>query len=544
MTSAKKQTQGEAVVKTPWNAPRLLIAFFSFVSICVTGLAVGAADPLQQMMKLNGAYSEIEDPQKRMAVISRVVGYGFSWCLLTGVLVGPLLELVGTKITALLGILMHSGGYLCMFFTSSSIAYYVAGFLFGFGFQCILNSHMSTGCLFPKCPNLVLAILGAAPDISLFLPPALLKYARELSGEGVVQNVVLRYLLYFAVPAAILDLLFVPWRPFVTGGTNLCAVSEDADKLDATEAKSRRKLSNVVTKAEAKVRNEKHTNETSSLVVRLSDIDGEPKPATNVPIYQHLTLSQQLATPDYWIFVAFAVIAVIRKKYTATALRFMLEELDLDSTKPTATFYMTMYNFAVPYGFVPAIIWGALVDHVGILNLMFASNLTAVIYTAVALIPCIHLQGVTVVMFIIYQSFILGQTFSFCASVYGFHTLASLQGIATTSFGFCSLVMDAFIYPYITETLRSHWKANLGILVISVVAFVFPLLLLLLQRSRVKRNPQVFSAQEDLEKSDIFNDLTNDSDDGQDALNSVFPITTCYERRSLQVMHERRSESH
>lgn len=492
-------------------------------------MAVTAGDPLQQMMKLNGAYAEIEDMQERMSVISRVVGYGFSWCLLTGVLVSPVLELLGTKLTALLGIAMHAGGYLLMFFVPDTAAHYAAGFLFGFAFQCILNSHLSVGCLFPRCPSLVLAIVGAAPDLSLFIPPSLLNYAQTLDGPNAVQKTVIRYLLFFVIPAAVIDLLFVPWRPFTSASTKAKPTATQGKRM-SSEAESSKVPSVDV-----------HAGEASTLLVQNSENGGASMAAAPVPVYGHLPLMHQLLTPDYWIFMVFMIGAVLRKKYTATAIRFVLEEHDPDPQKSYASFYTNMYNLVVPYGFVPAIIWGGLVDYCGSINLMIASNVIGVIYTATSLIPNIQVQAVTVAVFIIYQSFILGQAFAFCASMYGFQTLAGLQGIGTTLFGVCSLVMDAYIYPYITATLRSHWKANLGILFISLGMFIFPCLLLLLQQVRQRRAKRkaLNSAVVDMES-----DCQPLAETVPDALNAVFPITTCYEKKSLQMMYERRSGSH
>lgn len=144
----------------PFGLPRIIVTAAYFAALCVSGMAVQAADPLQEMMKLNGAYSRIENEIERSSVIASIVGFGLSLAVLSGVFVGPVLDLLGAKITALLGLALHSFGYVFMFFTDISLLHYVAGLCFGTGFQFILNSHLSAGCLFPRNANLVLSIMS------------------------------------------------------------------------------------------------------------------------------------------------------------------------------------------------------------------------------------------------------------------------------------------------------------------------------------------------------------------------------------------------
>lgn len=506
-------------------------------------MAVGAADPLQQMMKLNGAYSEIEDEKERMDIISRIVSYGFSWCLLTGVLVSPVMDFLGCKVTALLGLALHTSGYLLLFFVKLPVAYYAAGIVFGFGYQCILNSHMIIGCLFPKTPNLVLAIIGAGPDLSLFFPPALYSFANSYGGGSRgVQHVVLLYLGAFVLPAAILDLFLVPWDVFLS--TEHEAPRFDSHAVDYPAASSNErsageKAGAVAVRVESVDRPSEHSTLLDSAHPR-NGVKGRSSVAREIPYFQHLPLLRQLVTPDYWIFVPFALITVLRKKYIATAIRFIFEEIDTSEAKTSASAYTSVYNLVVPYGFIPAILWGALVDRFGIRSLMFASNTFAVVYTSLALIPFMRLQVVTVIVFIVYQSFVFGQVMAFCASTYGFQTLASLQGIATTVFGLSSLFMDAVIYPYITNVLKSHWKANAFILGLSVAAYIFPTVLTFLARARVSKRPPGTPA--------ILISVHNHDYPGLDvdehrytqvsSFDTLLPITNCYERRSLQLLGE------
>lgn len=146
--------------EVPFGLPRVVVTVAYFLIICVTGLAIQAADPLQEMMKLNGAYSHIESEQDRNSVITSVVGFGLSFSVLSGVCVGPVVDFVGAKITALTGLALHALAYIFMFFTDISFLYYVAGICFGVGYQFIQNSHLSAGCLFPNNPNLILTGLA------------------------------------------------------------------------------------------------------------------------------------------------------------------------------------------------------------------------------------------------------------------------------------------------------------------------------------------------------------------------------------------------
>lgn len=525
---------------SPTAIPRNVRLACYFFSVCVTGMAVGAADPLQQMMKLNGAYADIEDEHERMCTISKVVSYGFSWCMLTGVFVSPTIDALGSKLTALLGLSLHTLGYVLLFFVNSSLAYYVANVAFGFGYQCILNSHMIVGCLFPKAPNLVLAILGAAPDLSLLFPPALRSAAEKIGDESTgVKRAVLVYLIGFVGAAALLDAFLVPWDTF--------ELPSPAGSKAKNEVLSNDQI--ILVDDQQK---EPFSNEATSLVPQASSLkkenqslhDGMAKRPS--PYFGNLSLGQQLLTPDYWIFIVFAIMTVLRKKYVATAIRFIFEEIDSSPSKANAALYTNFYNLFVPFGCIPAIMWGALVDRLGIKFLLFVSNTLAIVYTTLALIPSITVQAGTFFVFIVYQSFVFGQLLAFCISMYGFRTLVSLQGIATTLFGLSSLFMDAVLYPYITNVLKSHWKANIIVLCISVLAYSLLVVLVCFAKRRLSQNLIYLTAPSVTE--DAVTALRRATTEAPlrrrvSSFDLLLPMTTCYERRSLQLLGELKTAS-
>lgn len=117
----------KAQPQTAFGLPRIVVVVTYFIIICFTGMAIQAGDPLQEMMKLNGAYSQIDNEKDRTSAITSTVGFGLSFAVLSGVIVGPTIDLIGAKLTGLLGFSLHALGYVLMFLTDVPILYYVAG---------------------------------------------------------------------------------------------------------------------------------------------------------------------------------------------------------------------------------------------------------------------------------------------------------------------------------------------------------------------------------------------------------------------------------
>lgn len=294
--------------------------------------------------------------------------------------------------------------------------------------------------------------LRAGADVSLFLPYLIFSIAGHYGdGPSSVKKAIVQYLLCLVVPAIFLDLFLLPLKPFRS------STEEIAEQTPLFEDPEAPKTKQVI---------EKKKNQSTA------------------PYFHTLGLGQQLKTLDIWLFVLLLVFAFARKKHFSLMIRPIMMELDNDPAKTSGTFYANLFNQLVPVGFIPAILWGALVDKFGINACMFSSNTLGIIFCTTALIPWMPLQLFTVVVYILYQCFILGQTLAFTASVYGFGTVATLQGICCSITGVFSLIMDFFWPDFVNHTLGSYRAATVIFLVIGFVLYIFPLFLTIRERRR------------------------------------------------------------
>lgn len=475
-------------MRVPWGLPRVVVTACYFIVLCFTGMAIQAADPLQQLMKMNGAYKHIENDNDRSAAIASVVGFGISFAVLSGIAVGPIFDLLGAKLTALTGLALHSFGYIFMFFTDVSLLYFVSGVCFGAGFQFILNSHLSAGCLFPKNLNMVLSIVSAGPDLSLFMPSAIYAFANHYGGDSAgVQLAVLQYLGVFVTIAALIDLFLLPLKPY--------GAEDNDDKNECSLEKV-------------------------SLVAEDDDAEMVGRKSVG-PLYATYDLMSQLKTPDYWLYAVMFTLTFCRKKHFSLFVRPILYELDPDPNHATANFYSALFNRIAPGGFIPAILWGACVDQFGIIPMLFVSNTLGVFFCGAAMIPWMPLQVFTIAIYIIYQSFVFGQCIAFIASVYGFTTIATLLGIASFISGMFSLLLDFYWPSFINNILQSYRLANLIWVALGIALYGVPIALLYFKKSRA-------------DKEDLF---LEDEDDN--LLETILPMTSVFDRNSLQLLGRR-----
>lgn len=316
------------------------------------------------------------------------------------------------------------------------------------------------------------------------MPAAVLSFAYDYGGgSSGVRIAVLQYLAIFVTAAALIDLLLLPLLPYSDNSKNdaeaLPLVSDDPE--DGPGAK-----------------------------------DGK----SVVPAYWSYSLKNQLLTADYWIYVVLFILMFCRKKHFSVLIRSILSELDSDPEHSNAHFYSDMYNTIVPGGFIPAILWGALVDRFGILPLLFVSNTLGLLSNVLSMVPCMHIQIVTIGVFIIYQSFVFGQALAFMSCTYGFTTIATLQGIASSFVGIFSIMMDFFWPSFINNTLGSYRKASLVWVVVGVAMYLLPLMLMVLERRRSE-------------------DLIKKPDVG--VLDTTLPMISCFDRNSLEMLGRQKS---
>lgn len=146
--------------EVPFGLPRIVAMSAYFIVICITGMAVQACDPLQEMMKLSGAFSHFQFEADRNAAIASVVGFGISFAVLSGAFVGVTIDIIGAKITALMGLALHALAYTLLFFTELPVMYYISGCLFGLAYQFIKISHLSSATFFPKLSNIIISLFS------------------------------------------------------------------------------------------------------------------------------------------------------------------------------------------------------------------------------------------------------------------------------------------------------------------------------------------------------------------------------------------------
>lgn len=146
---------------TPFSLHPLILLLTSFFIIALTSKFIGNGDAVQRLLYNTNAYSRIVDSiPLRETLIKTVAGVGMSSTVLTGMIAGFYLRIVGPKICVLSGILCNAFGIIFLFILKLERFYFLGAVLMGCGYQLIVNGHFSLLVLFPKNQALVLAILG------------------------------------------------------------------------------------------------------------------------------------------------------------------------------------------------------------------------------------------------------------------------------------------------------------------------------------------------------------------------------------------------
>jgi len=410
---------------------------------------------MQEMLKENGAFAYL-DPLDRANAIKSVVGLGTSCSVLSGMFVGLYLEIVGPKITALTGILLQGVGMSMLFFTSSKVGMAWGSIFMGFAFQAILNSHMAVSIFFPTRMSMVLAIIGAAPDVSLFVPAQMKNLADRFGGGAYgVRRVVLSYVGIIVPLCGLCDLLFVPYRAF-----DPLEEDEYMDEYDGCDDDLTIRTSSDLSA------NGSYGAVDNTTIAKQSPI-----------CYWDMTARQQLHTIQYWVFTPFFVINFCRRKYFGTNVRSIFEQIAGGDSGVSGR-WVAAFNVLVPFGFLPAVGWGILSDRMGVTVSMLMSNAFGVGVSVFSLVPVVGVQALTLICYLLNSSYVFGLLFAFCATTYGFLTLATLQGVCSTMAGVVAIVMDLFWNDFVADVLNNNFNYATSIMLfIGLAMFATPVFL-------------------------------------------------------------------
>eukprot|EP00914_Ancora_sagittata_P006699 GHVO01013440.1.p1 GENE.GHVO01013440.1~~GHVO01013440.1.p1 ORF type:complete len:285 (+),score=57.46 GHVO01013440.1:73-927(+) len=225
-------------------------------------------------------------------------------------------------------------------------------------------------------------------------------------------------------------------------------------------------------------------DENAPLVVGEENTE-QPSLALGKPPQEKVSAVTHMITWRFMIFIPFFLVTFLRKKFMSQNVRTSMRELFGSDTQ--ADYWADFFNAVVPFGFITSVVWGVIVDGLGINMAMVLVGLTGLLPFLTIMVPISSLQYLTILIFVVNASYCFGILFAFIAENFGFGTMATLQGVISTIAGFASLFMDARFGYYINTICRgSMIVANKHLLIASIVILFIPFMMMLWPLKEVK----------------------------------------------------------
>lgn len=374
MESTERSEKARRAV-TPCGLSRWVLVTYYSVAIGLTAYCISAIEPMKTLLRNANVLPELSDKQRETALID-IMSFGFTSSLFGALAMGAMTDFVGAKFTAVMGQLLFITGYaLLLLVPQPPLAVLYAGAIcLGVAFFAIFTSHLTVAALFPGNTTLVLAVLGAAPDIGLLIPTILAQAANRFGMRPTIGTY-----LALVVVLAVVDFFLVPLKGFES-------VSDDALEIDegtATES------------------------------VNLSPEAPNRQPNKSIG-YAGLSLWQQLLTVHFWLFTLFTCLNQFRKLKYSQLVKRIMETTATSSgySAKTAAKYVYAFNLALPVAFIPALIQGGFTNYFGIPAGMVLQNTWGVLLYGFCSIPFLPLQVLSIMFYQLMSSYAFGICFA------------------------------------------------------------------------------------------------------------------------------------
>eukprot|EP00917_Polyrhabdina_sp_WS-2016_P002379 GHVP01005109.1.p1 GENE.GHVP01005109.1~~GHVP01005109.1.p1 ORF type:complete len:453 (+),score=76.03 GHVP01005109.1:1232-2590(+) len=372
----------------PWA--RLVLHFGILV---LTSNVVAVPDALQQMMLMNGAFSGVPMAE-RILQAKAVTGWSMSVQVLSGLVVGIFYDSVGPKATGTIGQGMLATAMYSLILSNNKLLMYLGATLLGISFQAIFLSHLGLAACFPGMSSVVMAIIGAAPDISTLVPTVLVSQAIKLGSAGAVINA---YIL-IVLGCAALDFVVLPLGSF--------AAVEEAPEEENLVKKSEENSEKVEAKQSA---------------------------------------AEQATSLSFILFTLWFLFQFIRRVFLSQNIREIFV-IQMPGNPEAASAWTSFFLSAISVGFITAIIWGIVVEQLGFCTAFLMVHGFLLIPNFLLLQNSEATRLPAIVSQVTGNSYLFGVMFSFLGNVFGFETLSTLQGIICTFTGLSSMALG-YVMP-------------------------------------------------------------------------------------------------
>eukprot|EP00802_Teleaulax_amphioxeia_P006970 Tamp_06976.p1 GENE.Tamp_06976~~Tamp_06976.p1 ORF type:complete len:612 (+),score=95.94 Tamp_06976:455-2290(+) len=199
------------------------------------------------------------------------------------------------------------------------------------------------------------------------------------------------------------------------------------------------------------------------------------------------TLSEQLRSPEWAGLLFFFLVQLLTSTYYLTGVGDQLEcwacgcagnciecvPQCSDENKKKGDDWLTIFGVVYPFGFITTPLCGYLQDRYHLSWLMIFVNFTFVAWQVCAIIPSIHAQAATLVIFSSARQFLFSFFFAGVGSTFGYDNFGFLTGLANGISAFV-LLLNAPIYAHTAPAFTETYSIMAGV---SMLFFVIALYL-------------------------------------------------------------------
>eukprot|EP00922_Rhytidocystis_sp_ex-Travisia-forbesii_P048774 GHVS01072645.1.p1 GENE.GHVS01072645.1~~GHVS01072645.1.p1 ORF type:complete len:610 (+),score=39.54 GHVS01072645.1:301-2130(+) len=490
------------LAKTPWGVNRfVLLVLYCLVSL-MTGCCYWGWPGIQDMLYKSGAFSWSCVPGQTQPVSVSGVDYpncaarrnsigdmyttAFACHFGFSAIAGVILDLAGSKICGVLGLVLTGLGWILLSIGSESSegAYYAAVAFIGAGADTSNLPLLSLANLFPGNESLVLSTLGSVRSVSFAMPVIM---AKIFTGSTSYKpsdfcNFCYGYVGVCVGVSLLVVILLVPLRAFKVAGKS----DEDAALPEEREAAARSRRMSVYTGAmmppvsasaldmkeiiqeirggsvdysaqRSSYKLPEGQRRTSMMAVAdaQSAVQQTEDAAYGIGIVeepgrgrQRESYLAQLKKPQFILIVPFFCLCLIRGEFYSKSNRDML----ITSSGNNVYEIFTILNILT---FIPGPIFGKLCDTIGILWVILIINTDGIFMYFFVIFDSYACKLISTLFFFVYTSFVLSNLYCYVADTFPAEYFGKLTGLASLCGGMFTLTSMGFYRMSTGDTFES-----------------------------------------------------------------------------------------
>ncbi|KAK6588447.1 hypothetical protein RS030_4687 [Cryptosporidium xiaoi] len=447
MVEEKKDRASPPLVKnmkqiTPYGINRYVLLTIYCVFCCLTTSAIQQSICIRFIMIKLGAYEWLCDQNQYELLPSgakcKAQDNYITSCWTAGIIApnivlsilggGKLFDMIGPKLTGLIGQLMFIFGILMLCISNSSLPLYPLGFiLIGLPQGPIFNSVVSITNLFPKHENQIISILSTMGDLSAFVF-YIIYHLHNYSGIS-LRTILSIYSILICGTLAIVAIVLIPRNSF-------------------------EKVSSM-------------NNDINS--------DSQSESLNYTPSLHYKPLKEQLCSSFFILLLPYFTLTVFRSDSIKACLdTFLFETGNVDITLVRTQ--MTIFSTLQCFSFLFSLANGFIMDKIGVSRGILLQNTLGITVSFLFLFNLPHyVRIISFFIFFTYSSCIYSTAYCYLTECFGFSNINFLMALTTAPAGFIYMTIPLM---YSSLSPSKYFYFHLFYVIASFIMFITPINLL------------------------------------------------------------------